>query len=575
VAEPSPTSINLRAGAVFVVLTAAVLASFFWFERTDRAAQKQLATAMSSQLALRVQNFLADRLRAVEALAERLSDRPAVTEARFRALAAAPREVLPGFQALNWVDDGGVIRWVTPREGNAAAVGARLFEHPTTSPFIAKAETDSDLHATFPVPLLQGGQGFVAYRRVVRDERTLGYLNAVFRLNAVMDRVFPDRMGDVYGVRLTDGDVELYSLLTKGASWQAAPSVDIRVADRTWTLRVAPVYRVANVNWLILAGGIVLAAAVSLAMRSQLMNQYRLARSEQRLSAQTKALRQSSAALRAAHDDLEARVAERTKELRDEIATRKAAESELTAAMERAEHANRVKTEFLAHMSHELRTPLNAVIGFSEIWMNETFGRIDNPKYKEYAEVINASGKHLLDVVNDILDLSKVEAGETAVEPSPNVLLASVRAAVTLLADQAARKDIDLAVEDEAPGLTVDLDARLWKQVLINLIGNAVKFSPPKASVTVRCARQADGGARVAIADTGPGIAPDDQRRVLEPFAQARTRIDIAHEGTGLGLSLSRRYMELHGGALNLDSTPGAGTTVTVTFPPSRVVAPA
>jgi len=236
------------------------------------------------------------------------------------------------------------------------------------------------------------------------------------------------------------------------------------------------------------------------------------------------------------------------------------------------EAASRHKSEFLANMSHELRTPLNAVIGFSEVLAEGLFGEI-NDKQGEYLKDILESGRHLLSLINDILDLSKIEAGRMELEPSEFDLPGAIDTTLLLMRERAARKSIEMTRTVDAQLGTIRADERKVKQVLLNLLSNAVKFTPEGGRIDVR-AHARDGVAEIAVADTGVGIAPEDQAAVFEEFRQVGASAKKV-EGTGLGLALSRKFVELHGGRLTLTSQPGAGSTFSFTIPLSAdAVAP-
>ncbi len=231
--------------------------------------------------------------------------------------------------------------------------------------------------------------------------------------------------------------------------------------------------------------------------------------------------------------------------------------------------ANRAKSEFLAHMSHELRTPLNAIIGFSEVMRDQHLGPLNNERYRAYAGDINESGQHLLALINDVLDLSKIEAGKIDIEERP-VALHKLGGDVFRLFRVCAEKGNVRLVNDIAQGVTLLADERAIKQVLINLISNAVKFTGEDGTVTLRAASVPGGSLRVEVQDTGAGISPEDMARLFTPFGQGRS--DISREqGTGLGLAIVKGIMEAHGGAVAIASVPNKGTTVTCTFPKARV----
>jgi signal transduction histidine kinase len=249
-----------------------------------------------------------------------------------------------------------------------------------------------------------------------------------------------------------------------------------------------------------------------------------------------------------------------------DITLLKEREAVLHAAKEHAEAANRAKTEFLTNMSHELRTPLTAIIGFSEIIANETFGAVGQPKYREFADDILHSGRHLLDVINDMLDIAKLQSGMTELRlqqvPSRGVIDAAVRI-VRKKAEQAGI-ELELALPRDLPLIRAD-HLRL-RQVLLNLLSNAIKFTPAGGKVTViaECWRE---GLAITVRDTGIGMAQEDIPRALEPFVQVDTSFARRHGGTGLGLPLSKLFIDLHGGQFHIHSAPGKGTSVTVVLP--------
>jgi signal transduction histidine kinase len=229
------------------------------------------------------------------------------------------------------------------------------------------------------------------------------------------------------------------------------------------------------------------------------------------------------------------------------------------------EAASRHKSEFLANMSHELRTPLNAVIGFSEVLIQRMFGAL-NDKQDEYLKDIYASGQHLLSLINDILDLSKIEAGRMELAPAPFHLPTALENAVTLVRERAARHGIALQLDlDPRLGEVVG-DERKVKQVLLNLLSNAVKFTPEGGRISLK-AGQRDGAVEISVTDTGVGIAPEDQAAIFEEFRQVGSDETRKQEGTGLGLTLAKKFVELHGGRIWVESKLGTGSTFTFTLP--------
>ncbi len=258
--------------------------------------------------------------------------------------------------------------------------------------------------------------------------------------------------------------------------------------------------------------------------------------------------------------------------LRD-ITERKQVESTILRGKEEAEVANRAKSEFLANMSHELRTPLNAIIGFAEIIMGELLGPVGNEKYRDYAKDINDSGQHLLEIINDILDLSKIETGEVALHEEEIDVPEAVRTCLKLIGERATSAGVELVADFESGTCSILLaDRRILKQILVNLLSNAVKFTPQGGRVTVSAHCDPATGYALTVSDTGIGIAPGDIPKALARFAQIDACLDRRFEGTGLGLPLSKAFIELHGGSLELESEVGVGTAVTIRFPAVRVV---
>jgi PAS domain S-box-containing protein len=252
-----------------------------------------------------------------------------------------------------------------------------------------------------------------------------------------------------------------------------------------------------------------------------------------------------------------------------DISDRKRMEEELRRSTEAAEFANRTKTEFLANMSHELRTPLNAILGFSEVIRDEMFGPA-GAKYAEYARDIHLSGAHLLEIINDVLDLSKLEAGKLDLRESEVSLAQLTEECIVLVRNKAEEGHIRLvnSVPRDLPLLRAD--ARAVKQVILNLLSNAVKFTPEKGQVTIAAAY--DGKDMCLwVSDTGIGMTPEQMQIALSPFGQVDSKLARKHDGTGLGLPICRSLMELHGGSLELSSEPNRGTTTTARFPRARV----
>lgn len=238
----------------------------------------------------------------------------------------------------------------------------------------------------------------------------------------------------------------------------------------------------------------------------------------------------------------------------------------------RAEEANLAKSRFLATMSHELRTPLNAIIGFSEIMKEGLLGPIDNKSYKEYVADIHSSGDHLLNLINEILDLSRIEAGRYDLNEEAVTLIDVVDDCYSLIEIRARNKDIKITINAETNMPRIWVDQRAVRQIILNLMSNAVKFTPQGGEITVYAGWTAGGGQYVSVRDNGPGIPEEEIPIVLSQFGQGSSAIKSAEQGTGLGLPICQALINMHGGTFDLKSKLRAGTIVTVTFPRARIM---
>ncbi|HYD98596.1 MAG TPA: ATP-binding protein, partial [Alphaproteobacteria bacterium] len=321
------------------------------------------------------------------------------------------------------------------------------------------------------------------------------------------------------------------------------------LAGAPWTL----VYSVEEpaLRWSVLgsmgsefaAAGLVLLALLAVERRR---------RSQMALEASDRALQDRLAELEAAHAKLQTQ------------------SQALAQARDAARAASAAKSQFLANVSHELRTPLNAVIGFSEVMLREVLGPLGSARYREYAEDIHTSGRHLLEIINDLIDLARIEAGRTELRVERFDLPPLLDECFAVLRERAARDAIavNMAVPARLPALLAD--RRLVKQILLNLMGNAVKFSPPGRDIAVTVTADAEGLA-IAIADRGPGIPLEAQAHIFTPFSRGEAAVRNGREGSGLGLAISKSLAELHGGRIDLESAPGCGTTVTIRLPATRL----
>lgn len=256
-----------------------------------------------------------------------------------------------------------------------------------------------------------------------------------------------------------------------------------------------------------------------------------------------------------------------------DITLRKRMEESLRMAKEEADAANRAKSTFLANMSHELRTPLNAIIGFSEMMIKETFGALGNERYADYMDDIHVSAQHLLEIINEVLDMSKIEAGRIDLDEGEVHLEDLIKSVVRMLASRAFGNDVSLNMNLEDNLDYMYADERLLRQVFINLIANAVKFSNVGGRVDIEARTLADQSLEIRIIDDGVGIPKDKIQKAMQPFGQISDRAENAeYQGTGLGLPLAKAMVELHEGILQMESDVGEGTTVIITFPSFRTL---
>ena len=240
--------------------------------------------------------------------------------------------------------------------------------------------------------------------------------------------------------------------------------------------------------------------------------------------------------------------------------------NELANAEQRRDATNMARSRLLAAVSHELRTPLNAIIGFSDMLLLELFGKFGDPRQKEYVTLVRDSGHHLLDVVNSILDVSKIESGAYSILPEPFVLADAIEMCRSMMAGQAEAKSIRLTVSDASSVGEIVADRRAVQQILINLVSNAIKFTPAGGEVSIRATRTGSF-AKLAVIDNGIGIAEQDLARIGEPFTQVHNDYTRQFDGAGLGLSLVKGLVNLHGGSMAIESAPGQGTTATIGLP--------
>ncbi len=778
---------------IFGVLALAL--SWLWqVNDANTAARIRSNTALvAEQITVRLDSLISARLALAEHFRREWAGREKTDQAAFVREAHSLHKLFPNFQAISWIDNEGIIRWVTPLNGNEAALGLNIRQHAFAGPVLAAAEQSGTTQVTPPIDLAQGGKGFVAYGPLRNRRGDDGFINLVFRIHPLIRTAVESSAADEYILSISDGELAVYG----GASTEGTNAETVRrrfaIANRTWTISLRPTaaHLASNSSQtvkVILLFGLVLSAVLAVVLRLYLLRQEgrkleiverrrmesELVRSQERfrdlaetssdffwemdaglrvsnvsakwsditgvpreqvigttqepgdagdlpqsvwdahladfearrafsefrypqqhatrgtiwLSSSGKPVfddegnfagyrgtgRDVTARKRAEEEleetlaefsavmeainygvlfmdaDLRARiankafqkmwnfpdelierqatmkefvehnrytglypvgdedfddyVAERVARVRQgaipptemiradgvvllyqcyalpnggrmltyfDITERKKIGDSLKIAKEKAEYADRAKTEFLANMSHELRTPLNSIIGFSEILKVEAFGPIGDVKYREYASDINASGSHLLELIGDILDVSKIEADQLELAESvldPGELVDSC---LRMMRERANHGGIALENNVRVNPAQFVGDAVRLKQIILNLLSNAIKFTPPGGSVNVAGFLE-DDGLTIQVSDTGVGIAPEDMVKVMTPFQQVLHDNDRASEGTGLGVHLCKSLTELHGGEFSIESCPCEGTTVPLRFSPERTV---
>jgi two-component system cell cycle sensor histidine kinase PleC len=252
-----------------------------------------------------------------------------------------------------------------------------------------------------------------------------------------------------------------------------------------------------------------------------------------------------------------------------DITELKKIEHDLRRAKDEADDANKAKSAFLANMSHELRTPLNAIIGFSEMMMNGTLGVIDNPNYIEYLGDIKFSAQHLLQIINDVLDMSKIEAGKMPLDEENIDIYGLLDSVKRLMTSRSEQYGVNIVLDKPTTPVIVSIDERLVRQVFLNLLSNAIKFSNKGEDVTIKI--DIKDALKIHVIDNGIGIPQDRIADILEPFGQVNDPKLNKGQGTGLGLPIAKAMMDMHGGSLDIESSEGVGTTVTCVFPLSRL----
>lgn len=593
--------------------------------------------------ALGMQGFVGARLDLAHLLeAQFLRERPETTAA-FSEITEPVLNLFSDFQAINWVDPNGVIRWVTPLAGNEAALNLNLNSLPDPKRVLDSARSSSELRLTPPLTLAQGPRGFVGYLAIGGDAAQNGTLNLVFRTDLLLREAFKHAPLAGYAVRVRDGDATLFESDADFGQRVVVASRPVALADRAWTVELAQFqarHRVFDLaDPYVAAIGLVLAAVTWFTTITVVGNQERSDITHRRFQdfarinsdwfwetddtlrfsylserfqevtgtppdkfigrtrAEIGAPGASDKALKNLLATMEARkpfsnfVHHRQHPERGlvylsisgipvfqegrfigyrgigrDVTLERRHEEELAAAAVAAERANRAKSEFLATMSHELRTPLNAIMGFSDILRQQYFGPLGNQNYEGYARDIFISGEHLLTLINDILDISAIEAGKRMVDVSDVDVTKILEDCIRVFDVQCASKDITITTTVHRLDSPIQSDARMVRQIFINLISNAIKYNNPGGRVDVDAQLQ-DDRFIISVADTGIGIPANRISAVTQPFSRLHDDPHLTHEGTGLGLAIVKALTAMAGGTLSIASEEGVGSTFVVTLP--------
>lgn len=439
-----------------------------------------------------------------------------------------------------------VVRFVYPLKGNESVLGLDYRVSTTQGPMVEKAVQSHDIIIAGPLDLIQGGRGLIArYPLFEGDdssagkERLWGIVSMAVDFDKFVARAGYDSLAERYDLALygIDGKGRDGGLIMGSPSDLVDPvSITVSLPVGHWVIDASPKggWPVLSRYFWMIVGGTVLIFLVG-SVLIVIGARFEIAMMRANLMMYT-------------------------------------ARSEALDARDEAQRSNQAKTLFLANMSHELRTPLNAIIGFSQLMSEGLFGRLENERYRVYVEDILLSSRHLLALISDILDISRIESGEMQIYDEVIHIRQLIDDSVRLVG-QRGRNDccsVKTDIPEDNPAIRVD--GRMMRQSLMNVIGNAIKFSPVGGTVTVSVVHLDYGGLAILVEDHGAGIPEEDIERITEPFIQLRPGSDVAAKGAGLGLAISKRILEAHEGSLRIVSSIGEGTTVFLEIPAMRVV---
>ncbi len=535
-------SLPLVIGTILAMVP--IIVAYHWcvlkVQERDRIEVNNVHTKLEA-VASRLSHSLNERLHHTRSLAAQVRINPDLTHDEFSEFAAILVGSQFGVRSLQ-LAPGGIVTYLTNIEKNRKAIGHDLFADPDRRQLVEQSVADRAYVIAGPINLIQGGQAIIARRPVFipnADKTTdtfWGFATILIDVDPMLREAGYYDLDERFSVAVRGKD----ALGADGAVFvgdeqvfqNSRVTVSIPLVTGSWQLGATwespGLYAELSQDVLPWTAAILLSAFISF-LSYFLWRQPILLR---------KAIDQATADLELAKND--------------------------------ADRANRAKSEFLAHMSHELRTPLNSIMGFSQVLKLDAVGDITERKRSEYADYILSSGQHLLNLINDVLDLSKIEAGEFTVDLTTIDVAELLNENYLMMLETARQAGVKIRYERPVAPMHIHADARLIKQVVLNLLSNGVKYNVENGAVTLTAHNTQDDCIAIIITDTGVGIKPEDIPKVLEPFGQARVDAHSSHEGTGLGLSISRQLVQLQGGQLDLQSEPGTGTTVTLTFPSAQ-----
>jgi signal transduction histidine kinase len=577
---PSPVNARSRAGRslvrrpaviLFGLAISAVIAGVVHSMLADEA--RAQTEAMRQSLSAGLQSHIDRKLGLVEFMRGLYDSSDFVSADEFQRFAQLDPDVLDGdpWFSLAWgrrqkggASDTFPVTYLAPKEdrrARAADLGSSAADRAAMRRAVAARQMTVSapevLASTTPAATTGGGLQIKAFMPVFRSgdaspDHLQGFLMASMALNGLFDDFLRHAFTDAdFSLRIYDGDVLVFA---RGPEQAGRIPSDLMVGDQRWRLeigRVAPT--IAAAFWLP-----ALVFVIGLALTSLLY--LHLLRADHQYRHISEEVGRATAELAGAN----ARLAERSAALQ-QVA------DDLRRTSHEAQLASAAKTMFLANMSHELRTPLNAIIGFAELVAHRTFGD-QSPRYFEYAEDIQSSGRYLLSIIEDLLDMSRIELGQVHLAEEAVQIGELVQSVVKFVTHRANTKRIAIQVEGLDGLPRIQADHRALRQALINLLINAIKFSPPGSTVAVQGALEPQGGLALAVQDSGPGIKPEEVARIFEPFWQGDAYRRKAPEGVGLGLAITKRLIEAHGGAVQMESEPGIGTRAIIRLPSDRII---